>query len=58
MAAFREHGKDYKKISQAVGTKSHRQVKGYTWKLKKQIKRNPDTEGADVLPLLLDACPT
>ena len=52
LSAVREFGKDYAQIERVVGSKSLAQIKRYSETLRKAIKRDPATKGADILAVL------
>jgi len=54
---LREFGREYDKITEAVGNKTKHQVEYYLKLLKLQWMKDPSLEDADLLPLLKDRQP-
>ena len=52
MEALRMHGKDNKKIQAHIATKTIDQVRSHKQKFVNDLKKHPDREGQDLLPLL------
>ena len=50
--AVRKHGKDWVKITEAVGTRSKDLICSHAQQFRKKAKMNPAIEGADILPIL------
>jgi len=50
--AVRLYGKDFTKITEAVGGRSKHKVQNYAHNLKQRFFLNPEHEDADILPIL------
>lgn len=50
--ALEKEGKDWKKITEAVGTKDRDQITNYGSKLTKKFRQNPSLKGAHLLEIL------
>lgn len=58
VTAFKKHGNNYAKITEAVGSKTVVQVNHYTEALKQKIELNPGHKHADILPILQEQATT
>ena len=49
---MRKYGKDWKRASEYIGTKSNRQIRNYAHYLKENLKKNKKLESIDLLEIL------
>ena len=50
--AIRDHGKNWKKITEIVGTRDKNAVCSYAFGLRTKLMNNPTMYGQDILPIL------